>query len=87
MRHENAYLLGEAVFLGTQVVCLLYGAAVFGIELYYLVDKGELGVLKLVSYILLYDFGIFANKSDVQHFYYSFPLFISCASCACMYRS
>ena len=69
--HKHAYLLGAAILFGSQIVCLLNGAAILGVKRDDLVNKRQLLLLVFVFKILLYNVGIFPYKSDVKHFYSS----------------
>ena len=60
LTHQIADLLGIAVAVGTQLVCSLLCAAVFGIQLDDLIDQGELMVLEFLFDVFFYDIGIFS---------------------------
>ena len=68
LSHKHAYLLAYAVAVGAQVIGAVVGGAFLAVELYYLVYKRELSVLKFLFYIFLYKLWIFANKFNIKHY-------------------
>ena len=52
---------------GAQLARLGDGGALLLVQLQYLVHEGELGVLKLLLNVFPHKFGVFTNKSNIQH--------------------
>ena len=67
LSHQHAYPLGQLVALGPQVVGLVHGGALFGVQSDYLVYQRELGVLKFLVDILLDGFRVVPDKFDIKH--------------------
>ena len=67
LAHQHADLLAEGIAVGAQLVCLRNGGPALGVQVNDLVHQGQLGILELFLDIFLDGFGIFPNKSNVQH--------------------
>ena len=76
LTHQHTHPLGQLVPLGPQVVGLVHGGPLFGVQGNDLVHQGELGVLELLADVFLNGFRIVPDKFDIKHgFYRTFPCF------------
>ena len=76
LRLAHAHLLGEGVAGRAQLVGLGDGRTQARVVVYRLVNKRQLGVLKLLAYVLAHGLRVLAHKFDVQHVFLPLYFFI-----------
>ena len=67
LSHQDAYLFGFGVTGGAEILGLLNGLAVLGVQLQHLIHQGEFLILKFLFDIFLHGLGIFPDKANIQH--------------------
>ena len=75
LRHERAYLLRQAVAAAAQLISLALCGAAELVKLNDLVDERKLLILKLLFDVFFDYFGVFSDKSEIQHFISSCIIF------------
>ena len=76
LAHQHTHPLGQLVPLGPQVVGLVHGGPLLGVQGNDLVHQGELGVLEFLADVFFNSFRIVPDKFDIKHgFYRTFPCF------------
>ena len=72
LSHQSANLFGKFVSGSTKSLYFLFDLTVLFIQLDHFIYEMELFILKFITNILFYDFRIFPDKFNIQHFFYSF---------------
>ena len=67
LAHQHTDLLAQLVAACAQVVGFLLSGSCLRVQFDDFIDQRQLGVLEFVSYILLNDFRILPDESDIQH--------------------